>query len=110
DTRHDGDEPPMVRLVNTAQSAEDRLRSLKKMRPRFPTPESVAMVPWPKFVRSLKELDLWDRLVARVAALGYPQAVRDCERAWAELSRLEREEIDAAIRGSGYRTLWERKT
>jgi hypothetical protein len=108
DTRHSETEPPLVRVVPTASSVEDRLRSLKKLRPRFPTPESVTLVPWPKYLESLRTLGLWDGLLARLGAIGPPSVLQDCDRVWRALAQLERDEIEAALRGSGYRSLWER--
>ena len=51
DTRSDLEDGPMARVVPMAESVDDRLRSIKRMRPRFPRPESVTIIPWPKQVQ-----------------------------------------------------------
>lgn len=109
DTRHDAVDGPLVKVVPMVDSIEERLRSLRRLRPRFPRPESLAVIPWPKYVSSLKRLGLWDRLVQRMAALGDVGTVRACQTAFEELCQLEREEVAAAIKGERYHSLWPRK-
>ncbi len=59
DTRADSAEGPLVRVVPMVNSVEERFRSLKKLRPQFPRPESITLVPWPKYVRSMESLGIW---------------------------------------------------
>ena len=60
DTRFDAAEGPLIRVMPRAYSAEERFKALKRLRPRFPTPEPFTLVPWPKYVASLKRLGVWD--------------------------------------------------
>ena len=85
---------------------EERFQSLLKMRPRFGRPDSITIIPWPKYATSLIELGIWDRVVRRYADTGSPASVRECERCHAELVKLEREELRRAITGEQYETLW----
>lgn len=109
DTRCDSAEGPLVRIVPMVNSVEERFRSLKKLRPQFPRPESITLVPWPKYIRSLESLGIWEKIVGRLARMGYPRAVEDCQRALRELLEYERIEHRAAVRGEGYQALWERR-
>jgi hypothetical protein len=97
---------PMIRVVPMANTAEERFQSLLKMRPRFGRPDTIVIIPWPKYVESLTDLGIWDRIVRRYADTGAPQIVRECENCRGELARLEREEIHRAVTGKNYETIW----
>lgn len=100
---------PLIRVVPMANSAEERFQSLLKMRPRFGRPDTIVIIPWPKYVSSLAELGIWDHIVRRYADLGSPQTVRECDKCFNQLARLEREEIHRAITGKNYETVWGKK-
>jgi hypothetical protein len=96
----------MVKVVPMVSTPEERLRSLRKLRPRFARPESITIIPWPKYVRSLVRLGVWDHIVRRFAEVGAPEAVRQCDVCFRELVKLEREELRAAVVGEDYATVW----
>ena len=96
----------MIRVVPMANTPEERFQSLLKMRPRFRKPDSITIIPWPKYVPSLVDLGVWDHIVRRFADTGSPEIVRECDRCYAELAKLEREEVRRAITGENYETMW----
>jgi hypothetical protein len=96
----------LIKVVPMANTPEERFQSLVKMRPRFGKPEVITIIPWPKYVPSLVALGVWDHIVRRFAETGSPEIVRQCERCYAELAKLERDEIRRAITGENYDTLW----
>ena len=107
DTRTNPIDGQMIKVVPMASSPEERFRELVRMRPRFPKPESISIVPWPKYVHSLAGTGVWDRIVRRFLEIGSPQIVRDCEACLQELYDVEREEIRRAITGDNYETMWD---
>lgn len=107
DTRTTGVDGPMIKVVPMASSPEERFRDLVRMRPRLPKPESINIVPWPKYVASLVRLEVWDHIVRRFLEIGPPEIVKRCEECLEELKRLEREELRRAITGDNYETLWD---
>jgi hypothetical protein len=107
DTRTTANEGPLIRLLPMARSVEERLWKLHKMRSHLPRPRGLVAIPWPRYARSLQELGVWERIVARVASLGFPSVERDCEHALSQLIRAEAKEIKNAITGEGYHSLWE---
>jgi hypothetical protein len=107
DTRTTPLDGPLIRVVPMAASAEDRFRELVRMRPRLPKPESINIIPWPKYVPSLTTMGVWDHIVRRFIDIGPPEIVRQCESCLGELRALEREEIRRAITGDNYETLWD---
>ena len=107
DTRTDVEDPPIVKLLPMASSVEERFKSLRKLRPRFPRPEKVAVIPWPKYVDSLIRLGLWDRIVERCASSGDKGSVQACGGVLEELRGLEKAELIAVITGDNYHTIWQ---
>lgn len=107
DTRCDAEDGPMVRLVPRVSSAQERFRNLKQLRPRFPLPKHIVAFAWPKHISSLESFGVWQAIIDRCGSLGYEGITRDCDVAFQELLRAEREEILAAIKGDGYETIWE---
>ena len=106
DGRHTEIDPPLVKLVPAAASAEERFRSLKRLRPRFKLPQKITSIWWPRYVNSLVDSGVWNALVERLAG-GFPEAVQRCEEVLQELRDLEKAEARSAILGEGYQTLWQ---
>jgi hypothetical protein len=108
DTRRSAVDGPMIKVVPMVATPEERFRSLRQLRPRFPKPESVTIIPWPKYVGSLMRLGVWDHIASRFAEVGDPELMRQCEACLQELLTAEREEIGRAIRGENFQDLWRR--
>ena len=100
---HDG---PMVRIMPMVASPQERLRSLRRLRPRFPRVHNLALVPWPRYVESLVTLGVWERIVKRLEGVGLEEAVSVCDEVLVELRRLEKSELAAVVRGENYHTIW----
>ena len=107
DTRFNVGDDPVVKVLPMVDSVEERIRSVRRLRPGFPKPESITVIPWPRYVDSLVRLDIWPRLVSRFVADSQPDAVKACTNALAELRRLELEELVAAVGGQNYHTVWQ---
>jgi len=97
---------PMIRVVPMANTPEERFQSLRKMRPRFGRPDSITIIPWPKYVQSLVDLGIWERIIRRFSDTGSAASVRQAGRCLTELEQLEREEVHRAITGENYETIW----
>ncbi len=106
DTRSIPTDGPMIRLMPMAASPQERLRSIRRLRPGFPRVHSITLIPWPRYVDSLVSLGLWDKIVQRFRDAGQPEAVETCERILSELRRLEKDEFAAVVRGENYHTIW----
>jgi hypothetical protein len=99
---------PMIKVVEPASSVSERLKSLRKLRPRFKLPKKISAVWWPGRVRSLIDMGTAAELSERLAEVGGMPAARAAQAAFDELALLERREIYKAIKGEDYRTLWAR--
>jgi hypothetical protein len=106
DNRHSEVDPPMVKLVPKVNSAEERFKSLKVLRPRFKLPGKITAIWWPRYIDSLVETGVWGAIVQRMVDDGYPAAAAECDEVLGELRRMECDEMQDAIGGAGYRTLW----
>lgn len=107
DIRENDIDGAMIRLVPRASSMEERFRSLKQLRPRFPVPEKLMSFWWPRQIESLAASGVWDHLTRRLSELGDPRVVEESRRVYQELLDEERREVARAIRGEGYQSLWE---
>ena len=106
DTRSNTDDGPMVRLMPMASSPQDRVRSIRKLRPGFPRLQNLTLIPWHRYVDSLVNLGVWEKIVKRIEESGDPKAIQACDAALTEMRRLERQELVAAISGDNYQTIW----
>ena len=109
DARTNEQEGPVIAVVPKAGSVEERFKSLKKMRPRFPLPDKIMSFMWPRQMETFRSSGLWGKIEGRLVQLGGEQMTERCVQVFQELSRQERAEVLAAIRGGeGYQSLWER--
>ncbi|MGD0115066.1 MAG: hypothetical protein ABSC13_03565 [Dehalococcoidia bacterium] len=107
DTRYTPIDGPLLKLVPSVKTAEDRFRSLKQLRPRFRIPDKICSVWWPKHIDSLASSGIWPAIARRVIDSGSPSAAQLCEDTFRELLEQEQEEVRNAILGKGYQALWE---
>ncbi|MFN8557556.1 MAG: hypothetical protein U0531_09490 [Dehalococcoidia bacterium] len=52
-------DPPLAQVVPMVASSEERVESLRRLRPRFDWPERMILIPWPRYVASVKALGVW---------------------------------------------------
>ncbi len=109
DTRTSASVGPLVRLVPIAASAGERLRSLRRLRPQLPRPESITTIPWTRRVEAVCRLGVWECVLDRLAAADDPAVLESAGNCLGELRALERRELRRAITGEQYRTLWGRR-
>ncbi len=110
DTRTDDHDGPHISVVDKAGSVEERFKSLKKLRPRFPLPEKIMSFMWPRHIETFRRSGLAQRITDRLVSLGGEDMAAHAEKAFDELAGREKSEVATAIRGGeSYQTLWERR-
>jgi hypothetical protein len=109
DNRYNEFEGPLIRLVNRSGSSEESFRNLKRMRPRFPLPDKMTAIWWPKYVNTLSTSGVWAAIVARISNSNFTDAIAQCDEVLRELRQLERQEVRNAISGEGFQTIWQRQ-
>jgi hypothetical protein len=108
DMRHGPEEGPMVRVLPMARSPQERLRSLRRLRPHLPRATQMVAIPWPSYVANMVRSGVWDKLAVRVSESGSEDAVRALSHSLAELRQHESTELATLIRGDHYETIWSR--
>ena len=109
DARTNEQEGPIIAVVAKAGSVEERFKALKKLRPRFSLPDKIMSFMWPRHMETFRKSGLWQKIEARMVQLGGDEMTKRCNEVFEELSKQERAEVLAAIRGGeGYQSLWER--
>ncbi|MER3419151.1 MAG: hypothetical protein C4290_00890 [Chloroflexota bacterium] len=108
DTRSSVLDPPMAKVVPMVRSVKERVEAMHRLRPRFGPPEAIALLAWPRYVAGVKAAGVWQLLSDRLLAAGADNAELMLERCYRYLLGAERAEFQRAIRGEGYRTLWQR--
>lgn len=108
DTRRNEHTGPLIALVPIATDGVDRYQSFRKLRPSFPRPESISMIPWPRRIDSLTGLGIWSHVVDRVKHLtpDYRSFIETADSCLHELRELEMIELLRAVSGEQYQTLW----
>ena len=106
DTRHSDDEGPLIRIMPMAASPQERMRSIRRLRPKFPRLRNLTLIPWFRYVDSLVRLGVWDRIVQRFKDSGHEEAIAACDSLLEELRRLEQAELVAVVLGENYHTIW----
>jgi hypothetical protein len=108
DFRADPPDTPIIQLVDRVNSAEERFRHLKSLRPKLPLPERIMSFPWPRAISAFEQSGIWEKIEARLVSLGADQERID--RIRQQLQDGERAVTVAAITGGeGFRTIWERQ-
>ena len=108
DTRTDGNVGPLVCLVEMVDSGQERVRSIRRLRPQLPRPGSITMIPWLGRVESLEAQGVWACLLARLETCGDARCLKLATTCFDELAQLERRELRRAITGEQHRTIWGR--
>ena len=109
DARHSERDGPLVKVVPRARSLEERFKAIKQLRPHFRLPDQITAVWWPRRVEGLVSAGIWERLVQRVRDAGFPDAAEECQQVLHDLICQERAEIQNAVAGTGYESLWQRE-
>ena len=106
DTRRDGEETPMVAIVDPVETVQERFFWLGQHRPSLGMPERFMFFFWPHSVGFLEESGLWREICARVTASGFAGAGETCDAALRDIIERERAANVDAITGARYQTLW----
>ncbi len=101
-------DPPLMKLVPRVGTPAERFRAIKQLRPRFPVPQKITAIAWPKTIQVLVDSGVWEAVVKRMEASGNPEAPEQCEQVLEELRKAEAETVRDAITGENYETLWGR--
>ena len=107
DARSSDKDGPMARVMPMVGSPQERLRSIEGLRPGFPSPKNLVVIPWPRYIDSLVNLGVWERIVSRLADSGHAEVVEHgLSAVLEELRSLEKAGLAAVVLGEDYQTIW----
>ena len=106
DFRSDGPTGPGVVVLPLVSSLQEALKSIEEARPGLPRPERINVIMWPLRVAALERLGVLQALRDRLADMDAFDALRQLDEAYELLLRQERDELQRAVSGDGYATLW----
>ncbi len=110
DTRHDADHGPVVLIDEMVGSAEERLQSVRRLRPEFTEIAQLTLAPWLGSTRSFADQGILEAIVARFHAMGFHDAADEAMTVFHRLRRHETHVMLDLIGGDAQttRTMWER--
>ncbi len=110
DTRHNAEHDPVVLLDEMVGSAQERLRSVQRLRPGFKELGQLTLAPWIGSVGAFAEQGILDAIVERFRAMGYHDAANEALAVFAALRQHERAVMRELVAGDPQttRTLWTR--
>ncbi|MCA1669974.1 MAG: hypothetical protein LC793_21825 [Thermomicrobia bacterium] len=93
-------------------SAEERLQSVRRMRPELTEIAQLTLAPWLGSTQAFAEQGIFDAIVERFRAMGYDEAADDALRTFRDLRRHERQMTHDLIAGDTQttRALWVRQS
>ena len=109
DLRHTIEIPPGVIIDDMVTRPRDRLERLEKLRPTLPPPEELRIAPWVGSVASLEDTGVASAMLERCAETGDVTTVERCRKAIKTLTKIERDQLRAIVRGEMSRAIWERE-
>ena len=111
DTRHNAEHGPVVLIDEMVGSAEERLRSVRRLRPEFTEIAQLTLAPWMGSTRAFAEQGINDAIVARFHAMGFHDAADEALIVFQRLRRHETHVMRDLIGGDAQttRTIWARK-
>lgn len=111
DTRHNADHGPVMLIDDMVGSAEERLQSVRRLRPEFTEIAQLTLAPWIGSTRAFAEQGILDAIVARFHAMGFHDAADDAITVFQRLKRHETQVMRDLVAGDAQttRTIWSRR-
>ena len=110
DLRSNDDDGPAIILTDMVSSPQERIRSLKHLRPNFPEVEKMIIVPWFRYVDTLKASGIWNALIDMTADTSIKSGEIDSAFVIDALKKMEKTHLIGAINGNKFQTIWEKTT
>jgi len=109
DARHNYENGPVMLLDGMVRTPEERLRSIRRLRPQFEQLGQLTLAPWAGSTRSFIERGILDAITTRFEAMGFTEAANAAHDTFRELRGIEREIMRNLVTGDPRttRTLWQ---
>ncbi len=106
DYRCDNANKSFLKIMPMVASPQERLRTIRRLRPGLPRLQSFILIPWARYIDSLRDQGIWDLLTKKFEDLTQHDSLVDIEKIFLELKRLEKLEYASIVMGDNFHTLW----
>ena len=106
DKRSTSDEGSVILLTDIARTPRERILSLETLRPNFPAIENILLIPWTRYVISLKDSGVWKAICDTLEESTTKSDSTD--KIFEQLTQLEKRSLINVINGSEFKTIWTR--
>lgn len=106
DKRSTSDEGSVILLTDMARTPRERVRSLQTLRPNFPAIENILLIPWTRYVISLKDSGVWKAICDTLEESTTKSD--STNKIFEQLIQLEKRSLINVINGDGFKTIWTR--
>ena len=110
DLRSNDSDGPAVILTDMVSTPQERIRSLKQLRPNFPEIEKMIIIPWFRYVDTLITSGIWNALIERTADVTLKDNDIDSAIIITKLKKIETTHLSEAIMGHKFQTIWKNTT
>ena len=108
DSRTNETDGPIILLTNMVKAPEERVASIRQMRPSFHKIEEIVLIPWVRYVKTLQSSGIWGKIVDKMHELGHEKAHTNAVQILDALEKLERDYLTAVVTGPYWETPWKK--
>ena len=106
DSRTNNTEGPILLLTDMVKTPKERVDSLKQIRPSFQTINEIVLIPWVRYVSTLKSSGIWEGILDKMFKLGQEKPHADVDQIMYVLENLERIYLIEVMTGPAWETIW----
>ena len=110
DLRSNDSDGPAVILTDMVSTPQERIRSLKQLRPNFPEIEKMIIIPWFRYVDTLITSGIWNALIERTSDATLKDNGIDSAIIITKLKKIENTHLSDAIMAHKFQTIWKNTT
>ena len=110
DSRTNETHGPIILLTNIVKTPEERIASMRQMRPSFHKIEEIILIPWVRYIKTLQSSGIWEKIVDKMHGLGHEKATTNAVQILGALEKLERDYLTAVVTGPYWETAWEKNS
>ena len=108
DKRTTGNENSTILLTDMVRTPRERVRSLQKLRPNLPDIENILLIPWTRYIISLKDSGVWNVIYETLNENLIEEEHQLIDEIFRQLLILEKRSLIEVIRGTSFETVWEK--
>jgi len=107
DKRTADNENPTILLTDMVRTPRERVQSLQKLRPNLPNIENILLIPWTRYIISLKDSGVWNAIYDTLNENLIGEEYQLIDEIFKQLLILEKRSLVEVIKGTSFKTVWE---